>query len=239
MNRARLAMVSVVTVLAAALAMGGSATAAQASPTEILVSADGVSFGTHFGTPLFAGIGKLVPQDVVTVSFWVRNPTTSVANMRVSVSHLVSPSMEMASNLMLTAVDVSMGATESSAIADLSTCDVVVAPRPLAGGATMRVDLTLEMMDVTGQVAQAKLGDLDFLVGMRDTQAGAFPASACDDVGVAIPGIPPTAPSGNNPGGLIKTGVDLPYDWFAIAAGLFGFGFLLLLRRRRERREES
>ena len=239
MLNARLVGTLSIAALVAALVVPASAAPAHAAtPSQILVSTDGVTFLPTMSDAVFNGVGLLVPQDVVTVSFWVRNPTISPAQMRVSVSHLTSSSTQMSANMRLTSVDVGTGASESAVLADLTSCKIIVPPRAIAGGETMRVDLTLEMMDVPGQVAQSKIGKMDFLVGMRDAAAGAFPSSACDDVGVAIPAIPPTAPAGD-PGGLIKTGVDLPYDMFALAAGLLGFGFLLLVRRRRERREES
>jgi len=230
--------------LAASVAAGalmltlGFAAPAQAATPEILVSADGTTFTSVFAGNLFVNAGALVPQDVETASFWVRNPLTTPAQMRVSVSSLATSNPDLAVNMKLTSVDVGMGVIRSATIADLAACDIVVPPRSIPAGATMRVDVSLEMLDAPGQVAQNQLGALKFLVGMRDAAAGAFPASACDDVGVAIPAIPPTTPAGD-PGGLIKTGVDLPYDMFALAAGLIGFGFLMLLRRRRERHEES
>ena len=238
MIRARKAALAT-SVVAGALALTlGFAAPAQAATPEILVSSNGVVFAPALATNLFAYAGAMVPLDVETASFWVRNPLTTAAQMRVSVSTIAASNPDLAINMKLTSVDVGNGAIQSALIADLAACDVVVSPRAIPAGATIRVDISLEMLDAPGQVAQNQLGALTFLAGMRDAQAGAFPANACDDVGVAIPAIPPTTPAGD-PGGLIKTGVDLPYDLFALAAGLIGFGFLMLLRRRRERHEES
>ena len=232
MVHARLAAAASVLALAIGVTLGGGVSSAQAAGPQVLVSADGITFTPNVTVGLFDDIGILVPQDVETRSVWVRNPLSTPVQMRISVAGISTSSLEFAQSVTLTSADPASGTSVTESLADLARCDVVVGSRPVAAGATMRFDLSIAMLDVTDQVAQQENGSLSFLVGMRDAAAGAFPANACNDVNVAIPAADP-------PGGLVITGADMPYDWFAVAAALIGFGLLLVWRRRRERAEES
>ena len=232
MVRARLAAAASVLALAIGVTLGGGVSAAQAAGPQVLVSADGITFTPNVTVGLFDDIGILVPQDVETRSVWVRNPLSTPVQMRISVAGISTSSLEFAQSVTLTSADPASGTSVTESLADLARCDVVVGSRAVAPGATVRFDLSISMLDVADQIAQDENGNLSFLVGMRDAAAGAFPANACDDVNVAIPAADP-------PGGLVITGADMPYDWFALATALIGFGLLLVWRRRRERAEES
>ena len=228
----RLAAAASVLAIALGVTLGGGVSEAQAVGPQVLVSADGVTFTPNVTVGLFDDIGILVPQDVETRSVWVRNPLSTPVQMRISIAGISTSSLEFAQSVTLTSADPAAGTSTTQSLADLVRCDVVVGSRPVPAGTTMRFDLSVAMLDVTDQVSQSENGSLSFLVGMRDAAAGAFPANACDDVNVAIPAADP-------PGGLVITGADMPYDWFALATALIGFGLLLVWRRRRERAEES
>jgi len=149
----------------------------------------------------------------------------------VSISDIATTSLDFAQNVTLTSADTEGGSTITRTLADLARCDVVIGSRILGPNATVRFDLSVSMLDVPEKIAQNQDGNISFLVGMRDGEAGPFPPKACDDVTVISP--PATPP------GLVTTGAELPYDWFVVSAALVGFGLLLLARRRRERSEES
>jgi LPXTG-motif cell wall-anchored protein len=199
--------------------------------TELLVSDDGVNFTTTFSGGLFDDAGVMVPEDVVTASFWVKNPTVDPASVRVSVQDLVVSSPVLATSLTLSTWDEGTGTTSTQQLDTLAECDVVVPGQTIAGGAIIRVDMTITMLSVTNQVAQGQLGELNFLAAMRDAAAGPFPASACDDEGVLI--------TSNLPAQLGHTGSDLPTDWLAAGGALLGFGILLVFARRRRNRDDE
>lgn len=217
-------------VLAASLNLVAAPSPASAA-TELLVSSDGVTFTTGYPGGLFDGVGPMVPEDVVTASFWVKNPTVDPASVRVSVQDMVVSSASLAASMTLTTWDEGTGLTNTEQMNTLANCDVVVPGQQLAGGAIIRVDMTITMLSVPGQIAQGQLGELTFLAAMRDPAAGPFPASACDDEGVLI--------TSNLPTQIAHTGSDLPSDWFVAAGALLGVGILLVVARRRKRDDEA
>ena len=216
--------------LAASLSLVAAPSPASAA-TELLVSDDGVTFGTTFSGRLFDDVGVMVPEDTVTASFWVMNPTVDPASMRVSVEQMVVSSPALATSMTLSTWDQGTGLTSTTQLDTLAECDVVVPGQTLPGGAIIRVDMTITMLSVTGHVAQGQLGVLNFLAAMRDAAAGPFPASACDDEGVLI--------TSNLPAQLGHTGSDLPTGWLAAGGALLGFGILLVIARRRRNRDDE
>ena len=215
-------------LLTVAGSLVGASTASAASPTEVLVSTDGSTYTSTLSDGLFDDMGLLVPQDRETHSLWIKNPLSTTVSMRISISDIATSSPVWADSVTLTS-ERAGGTPTTELFSELTKCDVIVPITSLAGGATVRVDLTIEMLDVDETIAQSRTGSLGFKVAMRDGAAGAFPASACDDSGVVVPVVDPPA----NPGNLAITGAELPTDWLVAAGVLLGFGVLLLVRRRR------
>ena len=199
--------------------------------TELLVSADGVTFGTSLPGGLFDGVGPMVPEDTATASFWVKNPTVDLASFRVSVQDMIVSSPVLATSMTLSTWDQGTGMTNTSQLDTLAVCDVVVPGQSLPGGAIIRVDMTITMLSVTGSTAQGQIGELNFLAAMRDATAGPFPSSACDDEGVLI--------TSNLPAQIAHTGSDLPTGWLSAGGALLGLGVLLVVSRRRKRDDEA
>jgi LPXTG-motif cell wall-anchored protein len=216
--------------LAASLSLVAAPSPASAA-TELLVSDDGITFGTSLSGGLFDDVGLMVPEDTATASFWVMNPTVDPASMRVSVEQMVVSSPALATSMTLSTWDQGTGLTSTTQLDTLAECDVVVPGQTLPGGAIIRVDMTITMLSVTGHVAQGQLGVLNFLAAMRDAAAGPFPASACDDEGVLI--------TSNLPAQLGHTGSDVPTGWLAAGGALLGFGILLVFARRRRNRDDE
>ena len=229
-SRRFLAAFATAVALAASMTLGAAPSPASAA-TELLLSDDGVTFSTSYSGGLFDDVGVMVPEDTATASFWVMNPTVDPASVRVSVQDLVVSSAALAASMTLSTWDEGTGLTSTTQLDTLAECDVVVPGQVLAGGAVIRVDMTITMLSVTNQVAQGQLGELNFLAAMRDSAAGPFPASACDDEGVLI--------TSNLPAQLGHTGSDLPTDWLAAGGALLGFGILLVLARRRRNRDDA
>ena len=225
-----------VAAVAGLIASTASTVPAYAAGPEIQVSPDGVHFASSMTDGLFDDIGLLVPQDSETAPLWVKNPTTTPVAMRVSIGAISASDQIFSNNLELTTIDSIAGVSRTSLLSDLSKCDVVVQSITVPAGSTVRVDFTIDMLDSPDLVAQNDLASLEFLVGMRDAEAGAFPASACDDVSVVVPGTDP--PTAGPHGPLAITGVD-PTNWLILAGVIGGIGFLLLARRRRRESEES
>jgi LPXTG-motif cell wall-anchored protein len=221
--------------LAVAVALALPVAAADAAPAAasgpgILLSRDGVHYAESLGgAGLFDGVGRLVPGDTVTSGFWVGNPLPVPVSLRVSVGSLAFSSPELARGLRLLASD-SSGTTTEIGLDMLDRCEVILPSSGVPAGGRVRIELALAVLDEPARVAQDDRGSLDFVVAMRDAEAGPFPASACDDAGAVVPVV--GGPRTDD--GLARTGA-APTALPLLTAGfLLGGGLYLVRRRRRE-----
>ncbi|WBU39145.1 LPXTG cell wall anchor domain-containing protein [Homoserinibacter sp. YIM 151385] len=234
--RRAIAGLAIAVTAAAGLALA-PATSASASGGQLLVSDDGVNFFSGFGGGLFEDMEALAPLGSHTRSIWIRNATGDDAQLRISVADVSILSPELASNLSITADDVSRGWETTTMFDELRRCDIVVPSRLIRAGRTMRVDFSVAMLDVDGMTAQLKAGSLRLRAAMRDGAAGPFPADACEDDGVDVPFVPVDPAGAGGPSMLGHTGTEVS-GWFVGAAALVGVGLLLVLGRRRRRAED-
>jgi LPXTG-motif cell wall-anchored protein len=236
-------IVAVIASVVATLAtLGLSATSAQASSPVVLVSADGVSYQPSLGVGLFDGAGLLVPGDTATSDVWIKNPLSTPAIVRVNVGDLSTSSVELADNLQVTALDTANGSSVTATWSQLAACDVMVDPVTIAGGAVLRIHLSLVMLNATGVVAQLQNGSLTATIQARDAAGGAFPASTCDpavaDPGTTGPGS--TQPAATHPRKVLGyTGETFPTQLLILGGVLVGIGWFLVGARRRRKREEA
>lgn len=226
MTRRHLTRTAVSLVLAAVSAVALTvlpAVSAQAAPPEVLVSADGLTFGPELTTGIFDGLYRLVPGDSIAASVWVMNDSADPGLVRVSVSDLMVPSIEFGTGVLLTSNDGQQLRTAS--FGALAVCSVVVPSVAVPPGGILRIDLAVRMLDLNGLTAQGQSANLDFAVAMRDAAGGPFPtASGCPNVAG---------------GPLAFTGITsvLPIASFALA--LVAGGLVLVLRRRRKEEAEK
>lgn len=248
---AAVALASVV-VLGGGIAGGAAPAARAADQPQLLVSDDGVGFFPEFRGGLFDEAGVLVPQDEVEASLWLRNDSSAAAELRISVSSISTSSAELASSMTLTTVDADRGSRRESDLGLLQRCDVLVPSRPLAAGATTRIDFMITMLDVPQKVAQDEFADFSLSAVLRDAAAGPLPSSACDEDGVDIPvavddpvesggaDLPAAAvPAAASGAERLGTTGSSPSGWVVAAGSLLGLGFLLVAGRRRRREDES
>jgi len=218
----------------AAVVLPGTAATAASNP-EILVSDDGVTFTPQLTTGLFTGLGLLVPEESISASLWVRNPSTTDGSMRLSVADLVTTSEVFTQNVTLTAVSGTGAWTWT--LADLTACNNVIPSLPIRAGETVRIDMTVTMLDVDGQTAQDESAQLGMAVDVRDARSP-FPTEPCAQPGQVDP-TPTPDPGPDTPdGGLSDTGARV-LSFAVISAGLLGLGFFLVFWRRRREREEQ
>ncbi|TFD85988.1 LPXTG cell wall anchor domain-containing protein [Cryobacterium serini] len=224
------------------LGIAGAESAALAAPndevsrgvvTDVRVSSDGIHFASKLPAGLFDSLGTLIPNGSMRSTLWIQNPSDVPANVRLSLREPGGGSADLTEYLTL---GVQVGTSQivtTVPLAGGADCAVLAPAQPLAAGATLRVALTIEMMNVTGLTAQNARTDLGILVALRDGETGPFTSSACDDEGVLIPAVAGVA-APLRPAALPRTGVDLPIAALVGGGLMFGIGGLLVTRRRRE-----
>jgi hypothetical protein len=226
-------------VLAAiTLVIGGGAAPASAAPGDILLSTDGTNFTQTLASPLFSGIGLIVPGDTITASVWIKNNTTTTNLLRVTAANIVVSSPGYASALTIQGSSVPGTTTTTATIAQLqSGCPAIIPMRQVLAGGVLKVTVALTFDSaISGTLLQNETADLDLKAAMWQDPTN-VPANACDDVGVPLS---LTTLAFDPPNGEIAfTGGGSDVLPLTIAAGLLGVGLFLLVARRRKRSREE
>ena len=222
-DRARrlLASLGGLALIGAIVTVPATTASATTAPPEAMVSSDGVTFRTDIPDGIFDSTGLLVPGDATEASLWVKNVTSGTADMRVSIVNLAASSQDLADSVTFSAIETSTGYSRTWFLSDMRSCDIVVPRHTIGAGATTQIDFRIEMIDVPGNKAQGEVGQIEFMVGMREAANAVFPRTACE------PDI----------GRIAMTGYDTPTNWLVLAGALLGFGIILVARRRRKREE--
>lgn len=220
-------------LLAATTSLG--MTAAPESETDILVSSDGVSFAPSLSENLFDDMALLVPSESISSALWIKNPTGSPANVRVSLDGLDLGSGAFADNLTLTSAVEGSDTTRAATLRELDRCSVVVASQPLAGDATLKVLFTATLGDLDGLAGQNESTPIVFRIDMRDSEAGGFPPSPCTETGTVTTDTSTTgttigAPQQARAMAATGTSIALP---LTVAGLLLSAGIMTVVARRR------
>jgi hypothetical protein len=210
------------------------ATPASAATPEIVVSADGSTFGAGVTTQLFDDLALIVPGDSMASSIWVRNQSTGTALVRVAVTDLVIPSPEFGSAVTLSST--MNGFTHISSLGSLQNCQVVVQAQSIPAGATVKVDFEVLMSSATsGSNAQGQTASLGFIVTAHDFAAGPFP----DANGCAVSTGGGSGTGGASAPSLPWTGVGELLPTIFVALACIGLGALFAVLRRRRDRDQT
>ena len=165
-------------------------------PAPMSISDDGVRFSQNAGGGILDRLGLLIPGESATSSMWVRNDSSDLAVVRVSIRDLVTSSREYADGVSLATWNSGTGQTLSNSLSSTPRCAVIVPSQTIQAGDTMQFDLTFAMADLENQVGQAERARMSLMVAMRDSAGGDFAASACDDDGTLITPTPTDAAPG-------------------------------------------
>ena len=228
-HRRRLIAVLVAVAIATVVTFGVGAQRANAEPVEILVSADGVTFAPTLGEHFFDGLGSIVPGDRLTTRIWVKNPSATIASLRLSARDLLIPSQAFAEAVTMTTLDTGTGRASAASLADLAACGVIIHSTTIAPDSVLQLSMTFTMAEsVDGISAQSESADLKVVAAMREIEGGPFATTGCGDSDLV-----PTA------GGVLSfTGGQFPTELVALGALLVGSGSYFLVARRRGREEE-
>lgn len=238
-HRIRSAMQTTAAVFAAVCLCGTAAAASPAAAAEgtpdaveILLSMDGVNFSTDLDGGLFDGLGVLVPTGELAATLWIRNPTDTDADLRVSTRDVAVPPGDFSDNVTMSVWDSGTGLTRSDNLRNAAACGIVVPVQTVGPGATVQVAVVFALADVAHTVNQGDSAELDLLVSMRESAGSAYPASACGDSGseVAVVGGSEARPA-VSAGGLADTGVRGVGILWPIGGALLGVGLYLVAGR--------
>lgn len=218
---------------AVALVLGTGGSPAASAPVDVLLSFDGVHFSPALDGSMFDQHELLIPGGSVSAPLWIRNPTDRPAELRVSLRDVIIPSADYATGVLMSAWDSGSDSTRTAWLAETAECEVVLPPQEVAAGATIKMTFSFAMDDLTGASGQDESAGMDVMVSMRDAEAGAFAASACDDAGALISAERPP------PAAMASTGAELPVPLLATGGVLIGVGAFLLAARRSRKSGDS
>ncbi|WP_029290180.1 LPXTG cell wall anchor domain-containing protein [Cellulomonas sp. HZM] len=237
-------LAGLVVLLPAALGPAVLPAAAAATADQLLLSTDGVTWGTTIPGRLFAGVDVAVPGDTLAGTLWVRNTSSDPARVDLAAAHGLG----------------------SGADSLLGALELTVDGHPVAGGtrwhgpgvaagATVRLDLAVTFDADAALGARSQVTHVLDAVLLVQTADGAGATPTADpptptpDPPTPSPSGPtsgppstpapsPTASGGAAPGdGLAHTGSDAA-DLVWPALGAVVVGALLLLARRRRADDE-
>lgn len=229
-------MKTVTTALAIALAGVTGAGPQLAGPSDaqqvyvLTTQADSVVRTPH---SLFDG-SILVPGTSAHDRFAVQNGSGGVAYLRVALTSVDVPDDDLRRSLSL-GVSTERGSGPVVPLDGPGPCVTLLAPQPVATGATVHVDAALALGDLIGTVGQSEPIGFSLLVVLDADPAGAGCDTRRPDEGGATP-----PGSAERPDPLAATGSDiLAAVWAAAALGGAGTAAVLIARVRRATRRRS
>lgn len=236
--RAAFAVVAATAValgITGASALGGPHAAQATSTPDVYVlsaQADSVVRTSH---PLFDG-SILVPRASAHDRFAVQNASGGIAYLRVALTSVDVPNDDLRRALSL-GVSTALGAGPSVPLDSAGSCVPLLAPQPVADGATVDVDAALALGDLTGTSGQSAPIGFSLLVVLDADPAGA----GCDTGGSGGGGgTTPEPPERPSAGPLPATGSDiLAAIWIVAALGGAGTAALLAARANAARRRTT
>ncbi len=232
-------MKTVTTALAIALAVvtgAGTHLAAASDAPRVYVltaQADSVVRTPH---SLFDG-SILVPGTSAHDRFAVQNGSGGVAYLRVALTSVDVPDDDLRRSLSL-GVSTERGSGPVVPLDGPGPCVTLLAPQPVATGATVHVDAALALGDLIGTVGQSEPIGFSLLVVLDADPAGAGCDTRPPDGGGDTR--PPGSAERERPDPLAATGSDiLAAVWAAAALGVAGAAAVLVARVRRATRRRS
>lgn len=178
-------------------AVGGAAPAHAAGP--ISVSPDGVAYTSTYPGTFFDAIGRMVPLDSQSESFYVRNDNTVPGFLRVVLRDVTYSDTAYATALTVRA---STPATSGSPtpLTAANPCVILVEGQTVQPGEVVPITAVLALGDLNGSVGQNAIAGLTVRVELHDTSTGSLPTTTCSTAGpgtsIIVPPNRPPRPQG-------------------------------------------
>jgi len=163
-------LAALVTALLCTVAWAASAPAA--TPPPLQVSTDGTAFVRSLTVPLFDPPFRIVPQDSLSRSLWVRNTGASAGRLRVDLLNATSSDPDLAGALTISASEVAGSGTPApTTLAAAAGCAVVLSAVPVAAGQTVRITVAAALGNLDARRGQNATASFGFRVVLVDSQA--------------------------------------------------------------------
>lgn len=160
---------------------------ARAASSGISLSLDGIGYAPTIGSPLF-GSSRLVPNDSVTRSFWVRNDAPAAGYLRLTLRDPSTTNLDFADALSLRA-DLVGWPGETVALQAARPCSRLSEGPVIAAGTAARVDLTAALGDLDGSHGQGGGASFTIVVSLSGEPQG-LGRSGCPTTGSSFAGFP-------------------------------------------------
>lgn len=220
-----------IAAIALALATLGFAAPAQAAPSGIEFSTDGVTFTPIFTGSLFRDITLVVPGDTQTSTFWVRNAAASAGYLRVVLADVTATSPIIANAITITSSTPSHPGS-ATPLSRAAPCWVLNEGDLIPAGGSVKITSTVTLGNLNGMEGQGESAGLSIRVGLSDAAVGSLPPTSCG-------GTTTTIPASGSSAVIAMTGSEFPYPLLTFGAGALGVGLFLLIAARRRRREDA
>lgn len=230
------------TIAAAAMLLILPASPASADQDRLQLSHDRSQWRSDLAEPLFRA-GAMVPTEVRTSRFFVRNTSPDAARLVVAVVDRSPAGSELSRHLSVT--------VNTHKVRRTPDCDVVLRGPLVSPGAVRRVDVRLAFDDVTGEAAQDSSARFNLVVALTESTrevgdlCGEHPPPSEGDPR-SRPGVPVAVVAGlggldagedtpRTAAVLPDTGAEANLGWLlGSGLGCLLLGLLLAARRRRK-----
>lgn len=185
MTRARPAIPRLLAVLLLVLSLATLAGPAQAREAGLQVSRSATGpFADQLPSPLLADLGRVVPLDRASGTFWVKNSSPRVARTTVAVVN--RGAANVLTGALTVTVDVDGTVSTGTLPPDGRPCELVATGPHLRPGAVQPVEVSLAVGDLTGQQGVRERFALDVDVTLSHL-GGAGEVAVCGEQASAGP----------------------------------------------------
>ena len=164
MKPTRIATAVGIVLLAALMSALLISSPSQAEPKKLKVSSTATGpWADHLTTPLFEGDGPFEPADVVPDRFYLKNSSNQPARATLAVVDR-GASNAFEQNVSFTTDIGGVTSTVPVFVDSRTKCKTYVTGPSIPAGGVQPVDVTLNVADVTGQVAMNEQASVDFVL---------------------------------------------------------------------------
>lgn len=225
---------AVVSLLAAAAVVLGSATPASADSSYLEFSTNGTTWSSTAPSALFANHLLLAPGDSLASTVYIRSTRADPTSLSVAIANLSTSDPRFSAEVTIGATG-GVGSGLSTPLSDLPACAPILSAFPVARNQAVPVTITLALANaLSGVQGQGSWVRFDLQVGLSDLGSPVNP-NGCPASSTSVPAFDGGGSSGIASSRMAFTGTTTLYPGLTIAGIVVGLGGLFLLAGRRRR----